>query len=251
MKIRNLCPKVNKKYAGVAALAVCLLLSALLIGGTIARYRTQLKSETSAKAKEFYFTSDFLDGGTHTLAPGSASVLFTLSNHADDLRFSEVEIAYEVTVTSDDATAIPTVTYDSTTQKLGYTAVQDDKVTIGNLQSGKTYTVTATGTGGYVKTLTATIQVLSSEAQLYQHLDNSPDYLLLTVWNEGDTAGNVTIQYKGIPDNTNPNMQNWTTAEGTEESKTVTINAHESKVFRFFGEGATVTVTDAEKKTPG
>ncbi len=61
---------------------------------------------------------------------------------------------------------------------------------------GNTYTVTAIGTGGYSQTLTATINVLSGGGKLYYHLE-SGEYTLLTVWNEGNTAGDVTITYTG------------------------------------------------------
>jgi len=232
-------PKRIKRPAGAVAFAVCLVLFALLMGTAIGRYQRQLKSESAVKAQEFYFTSDFLDGGTHTLAPGSTEVTFTLGNHADELRYSEVDIAYEVTVDNG-------ATVDKETGTLAQNEKSDATVTIKGLQSGSTYTVTATGKGGYEKTLTATIVVLEEKAQLYYHLDNVPgEYLLLTVWNEGDEEGTVTIKYTGIPDNTNPNMTDWTT-DGS--PKTVTIDAHTSKVFRFFG--GNVSVTGAAQKTP-
>ncbi len=222
----------KKKSAGAAVLAVCLVLLVILAGAAIGRYQHQFQSEGSVRAKEFYFTSDFLDGGTHTLAPGSTEVTFMLGNHADDLRCSEVDIDYEVTVSSG-----AVVTPDAGTLHMG--GVADAEITVSNLQAG-TYTVTAVGTGGYSQTLTATIVVPPKTARLYQHQDNVPgEYMLLTVWNEGDEPGTVTIAYTGIPDNTNPNMTDW----GLNGTRTVQIEPRASKVFRFFG--GTVTVTDA------
>ncbi len=253
LHIPKLSLKAKKKSAGTAAaaLAACLVLFAVLIGAAIGRYQTQLQSDGSVKAKEFYFTSDFLDGGIHTLAaptpgpgnaPGSTEVSFTLGNHADALRFSEVEIDYTVTV---DPPSGVNVAYQNTPHKLGNTAVQDDTVTISGLQAGMTYTVTATGKGGYQKELTATIKVLSNGARLYQYQETVPgEYTLLTVWNEGETEGNVEITYTGIPDNTNPNMTDWVN-NGTESAD---IPAHTSRVYRFFG--GTVSVNGADPKTP-
>ncbi len=236
--------KGQKKRLGAAALGVCLVLLVALIGAAIARYQRAFRSEGSVRAQEFYFTSDFLDGGTHTLAPGSTSVTFTLGNHADELRFSEMDITYKVKVArADGGTSSATVAYKETPQTLATGAARDAAVTIENLTPG-TYTVTAVGTGGYSKTLTATIVVPAETAQLYQHQDSVPgEYLLLTVWNEGDVAENVTISYTGIPDNTNPNMMDWRTSD---TPQTVTLEPHASKVFRFFG--GTVTVKDAESK---
>ncbi len=235
--------KANRKSTGTAAaaLAAGLVLLALMIGTAIGRYQTQLKSEASVRAMAFYFTSDLLDGETHTLAPGSTEITFTLSNHADDLRFSEMDIRYAVTATAEGGAAAPNVEYIETEQKLVKDTKQDHEVTIKNLEPG-IYTVTATGTGGFKKTLTATIRVLSDEAQIYQHRDFAAEYTLLTVWNEGETEETVQITYTGIPDNTNPNMTNW--LAGGPRSESVEIGAHESKVFRFFGGAGTANVTD-------
>jgi len=250
--------KAAKKSAGTtaAALGVCLVLIAVLIGAVIGRYQHQIKSEGSVRAKEFYFISDFLDGSSYTLAApapapdgseGSAEVTFTLGNHADGLRCAEMEIGYEVTVEPADGVSI---TYDNAKKTLGNDGPRDDKVTLKGLKSGKTYTVTATGKGGYEKSLTATIKILSNEERLYWHQETVPgEYTLLTVWNEGETEGDVIITYTGIPDNTNPNMTNWSAGGGTGIAQTVTIEPHKSKVFRFFG-GATVIVNGATEKVP-
>jgi len=243
----------KKKSAGTAAaaLAVCLVLLAALIGAAIGRYQTKLKSDGSVRAKEFYFTSDFLDGGIHTLAPESTELSFTLGNHADELRFSEMEIRYEVTVAAADGSASSAaVTYGNTDRKLGNDKVQDDTVTIKDLQPGKEYIVTAVGKGGYEESLTATIKVLSNEAKLYRHQETVPgEYTLVTLWNEGETAGSVIITYTAIPDNTNPNMTTWSTSGDTAASQAVTIGPHESKVFRFFG-GGSVIVNGGTDKVP-
>ncbi len=237
----------KKKFVGAgAALGLAFALLVILIGTAIGRYQHQFTPDASVKAKDFYFTSDFLDGNTHTLAPGTTEVSFTLGNHADELRWSEVDITYAVTVTPADGTASEDVTveYSDSGKKFTAGSKQDATVTIKGLQPG-TYTVTAAGNGGYEKSLTATIEVLSNEAQVYYHQGIFAEYTLLTVWNEGDKPGEVTITYTGIPDNTNPNMTDWT----TNGDRTVTVKAHESLVFRFFG-GGTVGVTGAEQKTP-
>lgn len=230
----------NGEKRGIAAIAVfamCLVLLVMVSGAVIGRYQSQLGSEKAIKAKDFYFTSNFLDGGTHTLAPGSTEVKFMLGNHADDLRFSEVDIDYVVTVDNG-----ATVKKDTGTLKSG--SVKDEEIVISNLRAG-TYTITATGTGGYSKTLRATIVVPEKATRVYQHQDNiAGEYTLLTIWNETDETKKVTVMYTGIPDNTNPNMADWT----TNDSREVTIEAHASKTFRFFG--GTVEVPDAVDKEP-
>jgi len=250
---KHLSRKAKRRSVGVtaAALVVCFMLAVILAGSVIGRYQRQLRTDNAARALEFYFTSDFLDGSTRTLAPGSTEVKFSLGNYADELRWSEVNIDYKVTVEpADGVTSVDSVTvaYGSTNHKFGTDAPQDHTVTITGLKPG-TYIVKATGTGGYSKTLTATLEVPSEGARLYWHLDNVPgEYTLLTVWNEGDTKGTVTIEYKGIPDNTNPNMGDWVTGGDPPQTKQVEIEPHASMVFRFF-DGADIT-TDAADKEP-
>ncbi len=230
---------MSRKRVIISTVAVVLSLCALTVGMLVAKYLNERSSNGLVRAKNFYFTSNLLDGEKHTLAPGSTSITFTLGNHEDDLRYSEVDIEYEYTVTDDEGTEIK-----KETGKLTSGEKNDAEVTVSGLDEGKTYTVTAVGKGGYSKTLTATIVVPAKETRLYYHLDDSAgEYILLTVWNEGDKAGDVTIKYKGIPDNTNPNMANWR----TEDEHTVTIDPHQSKVFRFFGE-TQIDVTNAVPK---
>lgn len=251
--------KISRKKVIISTIAVVLSLCALTTGVLVAKYVNEKNSDRWVRAKNFYFTSNLLDGKEHTLAPGSTSVTFTLGNHEDNLRYSEVDIKYTVTVTEKDATTtLATVTDDKGTDTgtnaysgtLANGSVKDAEITVSNLQDGKKYTITAVGTGGYKKTLTTTIVVPPKAAQLYYNIDNSAgEYTLLTVWNEGDKEGKVTITYTGIPDNTNPDMTNWNTGEAGSEltPDEVAIGPHESKVFRFFGE-TSITVTNAEPK---
>lgn len=234
--------KTTRKKVIISTIAVVLSLCVLTIGMFVAKYINDESSDGLVIAKNFYFTSNFLDGKEHTLAPDSTSVTFTLGNHEDNLRYSEVDIKYTVTANNEAAIKNDTGT-------LAGGSINDAEVTISNLKPGTTYTVTAVGEGGYTKTLTATIVVPEKKAQLYYHEDKSSgEYILLTVWNEGDEEGEVTITYTGIPDNTNPNMNDWKKSDNdTEVSQKVKIGPHESKVFRFFGE-TKITVTDAAAK---
>lgn len=209
-----------------------------MIGVLVAKYLNEKTSDGLVKAKNFYFTSNLLDGKEHTVATDSTSFTFTLGNHEDDLRYSEVDISYEVTVDNG-----ATVTSGGI-GTLAKDVISDAEVTVSNLQPG-TYNIKAVGTGGYSKTLTATIVVPDKETKLYYHIDGSAgEYTVLTLWNEGDEEGSVTVEYTGIPDNTNLDMVSWR----TNENHTVTIKPHESKQFRFFGETVNINVTGADAK---
>jgi len=228
----------NKARAITLAVAVFLSICALTAGTVLAKYLSERSSDGLIGSKEFYFASDLLDGKEHTLAPDSKSVTFTLTNHEDELRYSEVEITYTVSVKDEVGTESQTVT-----GTLAAGEKRDQSVTV-NLQPGKN-TITVIGNGGYTKMLTATIVVPNVESRLYYYVDKSvSDYILLTVWNEGDEKGAVTVTYTGIPDNTNPNMTDWTVDGGPVK---VEVKPHESKVFRFF-DAPMVSVIGAEQK---
>lgn len=230
--------KISRKKVIISTVAVVLSLCLLMIGMLVAKYLNEKKSDGLVKARNFYFTSNLLDGKEHAVAPDSTSFTFTLGNHEDDLRYSEVDISYEVTVDNG-----ATVTGGGS-GTLAKDVISDAEVTVSNLQPG-TYHIKAVGKGGYSKTLTATVVVPDKETKLYYHIDSSAgEYTVLTLWNEGDEEGSVTVEYTGIPDNTNPDMVSWR----TNESHSVNIAPHESKAFRFFGETVNITVTGANAK---
>ncbi len=232
------------KSVGAAALAGCFVLLVILIGAAVGRYRHQFSSDSSVKALDFYFTSDLLDGGTHTLAPGSQKVEFTLGNHADDLRCSGVNIAYAVTVTPAENVKVE---YGNADQKLNFGANQDDTVTLSDLEPG-TYTVKAQGTGsnqegadGYQMTLTATIVVPEPELAVYKYLDTTnSEYVLLTVWSQG-YQGAVTITSPAglIPDNTDLVMKDAQTGGAFTDTASFRDSGYCSHTYRFFGSGVT------------
>lgn len=243
---------LNKRKKIVIIVAIVMLsICTMSLGAVFAKYISEKNSTGEVIAAEFYFTSNLLDGKEHTLAPNTTSVTFTLGNHPDDLRFSNVDIEYTVTINKG-ATVNKVPTVENATGTIVKGSVKDAEVTISNLEAG-TYTITAKGTGGhsqtveggYTKTLTAIIVIPEKNYNLYYEIDTSVDeYILLTVWNEGESEGTVTIAYTGIPDNTNSNMTGW--LAGDKVSQNVTIEAHGSKVFRFFG--GEVIVTGATEK---
>ncbi len=247
-------------------LAACIVLTAVLVGTVIGKYRQQFNSYGSVRALDFYFTSDFLDGGNHPIAPGTTNFSFTLGNHADDLRFSEMDITYTVTVErtpadspADPSAGVPTIKINGTevsSETMDKDGKRDHTVEISNLVPGN-YTITATATGkksgaadtvsGYKKILTATIEIPADAPKLYQHTYKDADYILLTIWNEGDEAGTVTIEYTGIPDNTNPDMTTWARSSGTEVTTgVITIAPYSSKVFRFFNDNGNIASAAAK-----
>lgn len=272
-------PQNNKKVqnnkgrgAGWNKTVVLLVLFCLCIGGISMVSAKYIKENTtknnSATAKEFYFTSDLLDGKQHEITPTEnngkmANVTIRLKNHIDDLRYSETEIKYKVSVTEKDAeTSSDTAedvyiaygTEESADVNGLYTLEagkkEDVDVTLSNLQAGKTYTVTATTDNIYKKTLMGTIKVSEPDTKIYASLHDETQYIEVTVWTT-DYAGTVNLKYGDIgllPDNTDTKMKDASSKGGT-----ITDNdwkANTSYVFRFFKSDANkeykVTVNDKE-----
>lgn len=254
----------------------CVLL-VLITAGVTARYIQKTDKNDVAVAKEFYFKSDLLDGNTHTIAPtdsdGKGSITITLMNHADELRYSEVDIDYTVSVeevtdssgssgtasSNSDASNTGTgtavqagdgnsstttasgVTIDKPTGKIENGKVNNYEVKISGLQPGKTYKVTATTNNTYSKTLTGTIKVNPIDSELHASVTDKTQYIEVNVWSV-DKEHNVTLTYcEGlIPDNTDSLMSSAQTATtGTlsipnGSDSTISLGKNESHMFRFF-----------------
>ena len=268
-KVRGV--RINKTVA-------LLVLFCLCIGGVSlvsARYIKQTETNNnSAKAKEFYFESDLLDGQTHEIIPTenngtTASVTIRLKNYADELRYSGTEIEYTVSVTektnSEDGTtgnAVDTVNVaypsvaegeDNSKHTIAAGRKQYADVTISNLSAGKTYIVTAETSNVYQKTLTGTIKVGAPDTQVYAKVSNNTDqYIEVTVWTT-DYTGQVKLTYSDIgliPDNTDSMMSGMQSTGGTITSDN--WGANTSHVFRFFKETAStayqVTINNEAKE---
>jgi hypothetical protein len=189
---------------------------------------------------------------------GTASVTFTLGNHDDELRYSDVDVKYVVTVTDEDGKDVNGVeiTYKDeknntpTEQKISTTnEMVDHNVTISGLKEGKTYTVTAVGYSGtdskanlgYNKTIKAKFIIGNDKLAVYKHLatsdkandQNDGCYVLLTVWSNG-YGGNVDIDFsqisdKVIPDKTDSVMRDSITGNTVNDGKSFKVRTDDTK----------------------
>lgn len=214
---------------------VCMLFTAFLLligGGVIAKYIAEDMQEPLYVAKAFYFESDYLVqpiGGSfpqYTLQTGVNEIQFTLKNHVDELRFSEVDIEYKVVLTKDGEMLSQT-----TTGNLAKNNKSDKKIEFKDLAEG-TYIIEATATAPYVKVLKAQFTIVDNKdeicAQVYDAA-KSP-VLQLTVTSE-DYEGEIDIRWpEGVlPDNTDSLLQGVTT-----NSCKVEIQKYSEYTFQFF-----------------
>ena len=225
--------KYQPKYGGkpkkkaLSVFSVCMLVFLVCAIGLSAfvwaKYISEEAKDTVVAAKSFYFESDLLstDRPTYTLAPGTQSITIRLKNHADALRFSDVNISYKVTATGQTAK----------TGTLTGGKNSDVDITFDKLSAGS-YIVTAEATSPYSKILSATF-VIPAEAGNIQYsvsdAKNSP-VLQVKVWSN-DYSGNVKLSWPSAiyPDNTDPLLKNVT---GT--SVTLNFDSDSEYTFRFF-----------------
>lgn len=236
--------RISRKRSAlrVWVLVVLVLLTSGGIGTAVAKYIQSTDGKLLVKAPEFYFTSDLLteDGKTsYMLNSNTTQVQFKLSNAADELRFSETDVVYEVSTTGGTLSCVPHGTATAEIEKkFPKDRVSEATWILSGLQPGVTYTVTAKATAGYTKTLSATFRVADKDQNVYKNLTKSPDgYLLLTVWTH-NVAGTLNITFNDglVPDNTNPDMGSVFNRDpsGT-NSFTSNFTKYASKTYRFFG----------------
>ena len=221
--------------------AFALILVALSISVTYAKYINETSYDGVADTPKFYFESDLLsaDGAEYELIAGTNSVEFTIFNYADKFRISEVDIDYTVTVTEASGAHSAVISKASGSLDQNDITPELDQelqiITVSNLEAGKTYTVSVMGNGGFVKTVSATFTVKDKMANVYMNVDDNPDneYVLLTVWTEDHSgAVNVTFPVGLVPDNTCEGLENVKTADGSFNDDD--LSAFGSRTYRFF-----------------
>ena len=261
----------TKFWDQIARMRMPLMVVCILAFGAsmiYAKYIQTSQYNDAITAREFYFSSDVLDGGVHEIPAldedGTATLTFHLMNHEDQLRYLDVPITYEVTWEEEQKNTAETDHVESAngneagrllqgtnlSEKIaageGKNGQTNDKtVTISGLEQGKTYTVTATATAPYTKTLSAIIRVQQKNEELQATVTDHGNYIEVTVWT-ADKAKKIRLinQAVGvIPDNTDSSMKDMLTVtdtSGESQSDLIDLKSNASHVFRFFK-------SDAEK----
>ena len=160
----------------------------------------------------------------------------------DNLRCSQVDITYNISVTNKNGEAVPEIVDDNTEHKLLKGLISKATITLKNLVKGQTYIVTVTGEAGYKQVLSAEFTVSDNDENVYKHLDTSNSaFVLLTVWTD-NAVGDLKVSTPSglIPDNTNPILRevyNYSDTEYGAISFTDNKNfdkTYSSYTYRFF-----------------
>lgn len=246
--------KKSKLYRMIVPLLFVLALVAVCaaLPGAYAKYIQTIHQEQGEITSQImYFESNYLteSGATYTITADTVTI--TLTNYPDDLRISELDVNYEISVTGGDATI---TIGDETTNTGTLTAgnKQSASVKISGLEQGKTYTVTARGENGFVKTLSATFTVTEQENKVFKRVEQTEHYVLLTVWTQKVTGNAVISDIPAalIPDNTDPVLASVKTADTAfTDDKSFNNKEYTSRTYRFFipkGDATEYTVDNFE-----
>lgn len=225
----------------VIAGAVLLIVALLATGFVMAKYVRERKKDIPITAKNFYFESNYLTSycPEYKLNADTTNVSIKLYNFENELRISEVDCTYEVKVESDEDSNYESFTldYKNATAQTQTISI----ITLNNLKSGCSYTVTATAKGGYEKSLSAKFTVAAVADGFYMNVTETDEYVVLTLWTE-EVKGEVTVNVpKGlIPDATDEILaqcKNYKNNQYVEFNFTDTssfISTYASRAYRFF-----------------
>ena len=185
-----------------AVLAIVLVIS----GGIYAKYINERSyGDRPMSAAAFYFESDYLTptGHVYSLNALTNEVVVELYNFENELRVSEVDCTYTVTVETEDGEfALSNSTYEAKKN-----VATTNKITLSGLRQGYSYKVSVVSEGGYSKTLSAEFQIGMVATGFFKNVNDKQgsEYVILTVWSEfvkGDVE--FTVPEGLIPDDTDP-----------------------------------------------
>jgi len=224
-------------------LVLALVVISSVIGVSYARYLKSREAKGVLSSSVMYFESDYLskEGKEYTIT--GDSVTFHLMNYPDNLRVSEVDVDYTVSVE-------PAATLSTSQGTLSASQKSSAEITVSGMQPGKTYTVTAVGQNGYSETLTATFTVSPEKTGIFHAVEQNDHFVLLTVSTE-NISGDVTITFPNglIPDNTDAILAGVTLNAGSFVDQESFEKAYSSRTYRFFTDKDDNTSYSAENFT--
>lgn len=205
--------------------------------GLYAKYMNQKSVSEAPIAEEFYFTSDFLseNGKNYILASNIQQLTFELRNYEDELRSSASEIEYTYVVTKNGTE----ISKQTGRIKKGEDIGNKESITLSDLSAGE-YTIVATATNPYKKSLKATFTIPEESEDIDYTINDSEQspYVLLQV-STHSYDGNIEINWPAglIPDSTQEdlkNIKNYNDQEYTKGSIKLKVASYSSYTYRFF-----------------
>lgn len=221
-----------------------ILIPFLFISFSLAKYISNRHENFLYEAKSFYFESDLLSDSTeqksYSYQRGIDSIRLNLSNNADELRYSEVNIEYKVSITDlsgnniTDKNGNVVSTVEGTLKK---GEINTTTIEFNNLSTGA-YIVTAETLKPYKKLIQANFILTEADNAISYEVSDAIDSPILNlIINTKDYAGNIKISWpKGVaPDNTDSYFKNVNTGY-SKSNITIRFESNSEYIFNFFKE---------------
>lgn len=233
----------NKKKVSLNFNTILLIVIPLVvIGGALAKYIYQNSNDALYEARAFYFESDLLSDNTspklYKFQTGQDSISFELRNNIDDLRWSDVDIEFVVSISDTQGKEVKDKNgqaVQSITKKLSNKAISKQNIEFTNLNAGS-YVVEAKTTKPYEKILQATFVLTEKNDYINYRVNDSQNSPVtqLTIITE-DYSGNIKITWpEGLaPDNTQQ-MLSYITSGYNGGNITINFKANSEYTFTFF-----------------
>ena len=197
------------KQKKIILIIVILLVLFSIVVPISAKYINNIKKSMEIQGSEMYFSSDLLEEPSisdtypkYTLSEGTNTIVFKLKNYIDDLRFSELDITYNIKVYN----SLDTLVHQENGEILYSSSKQEKDITISGLNSDK-YTVIVTSMSPYVVTLKGEFTILESNDDFtYVVSDGIGSSIVQVVITVTDFEGKINIKWPtGVsPDISNP-----------------------------------------------
>lgn len=242
----------SKKIRLILLLTSFALVLATVGGVTLAKYVFGAEHSETVEPEPFYFSCNYDDGGIYYLPSNSTSVMvYNHNNVTGNLKVNPEDITYTITYQKTNGEGGAAVTSDPIILSKS-AANEHETVIAGSL--GDNYHVTVTSSVPYVRTIEFDLIFMEEDATSFYTVTKSKDntWMQLDVYIGMKAPASLTIDYGTLaPDNTNPFMRDWLTAnkKGTIERAKLSDHAHYT--FIFFGDVTSYSnVTKAEAKAP-
>ena len=165
---------------------------------------------------------------------GNDSISFCLKNNEDNLRYSEVDINYIVTITDTEGNKVTDKNGEIISEKTGKipkNEINSVDIEYTSLPEGS-YIITAKAVSPYEKSISAIFNLKKEEEDFeYQVIDKINSPIVQVIVETKDYDGNIKLDWNDelFPDNTDINME-----QVNLQSNIVKFNKNSSYTFTFF-----------------
>ncbi|MBQ9132004.1 MAG: hypothetical protein IJX62_06010 [Clostridia bacterium] len=237
---------ILKRAWSSKAVALLLLAAVILtVGGvTLAKYFYDKQVQKNSVPQDFYFTSNYEDGGVYYVVLSEGKVSFEVYNHNNVGSGQNKVTSKAVTYT------VSYYRIDSANQPVGekpapitYTFAENGgeqkESVLFEATAGETYQVEIKSTAPYEKEIKFKLCPMEEDVDSYYTVTPaaSGNWLQVDIYIGSTVPESITVNYSGLePDNQNDMMKDWTTVAEKGVIPQASLTHHSHYTLIFFGD---------------